>query len=58
MIRHLDEIDRRSWAGAIVDDCPQDVDEPVRAIEPPSAAQSWPQRSRDVLARLLDGALR
>ena len=54
----LDEIDRRAWAGAIVDDCPQDVDEPIRAMETPAVAQNWPQRSRDVLARLLDGALR
>ena len=54
----LDEIDRRAWAGAIVDDCPQDVDEPELAIKPPVAPQSLAQRANSVLARLLDGALR
>ena len=54
----IDELDRRAWAGAIVDDCPQDVDEPVRAIEPPVVPQSLAQRANSVLARLLDGALR
>ena len=54
----LDEIDRRAWAGAIVDDCPQDVDEPKRAMMPPVAPRNWCQHGRDVLARLLEGALR
>ena len=54
----LDELDRRAWAGAIVDDCTQDVDEPVRAMKPPVVPQSLAQRANSVLARLLDGALR
>ena len=54
----LDEIDRRAWAGAIVDDCPQDVDEPQRAMKPPAAPQSLAQRANSVMARLLEGALR
>ncbi len=54
----LEELDRRAWAGAVVDDCPQDVDEPVRAMKPPVVPRNWCQHGRGVLARLLEGALR
>jgi hypothetical protein len=54
----IEELDRRAWAGAIVDDCLHDVDEPVRAIAPPVVPQAWSQRGRDILVRLSVGALR
>ena len=54
MIR-LDELDHRAWAGAIVDDYPQDVDEPCRAIQAspkPRKPFRWPFCAELRLARL------
>lgn len=52
----LDELDRRAWAGAIVDDSPQDVDEPIRAMTPPRVTFRWSQYAHDLLERLKKGA--
>ena len=39
---HLDELEFRDCAGIVVDDSPQDVDEPIRAMTPPRAPFRWP----------------
>lgn len=57
-MRHLDELDRRVWASAIVDDSPQDVDEPIRAMTPPRAPFRWPLCTFLRLRRMVEAVRR
>lgn len=57
-MRHLDELDRRVWASAIVDDTPQDVDEPIRAMTPPRAPFRWPLCTFLRLRRMVEAVRR
>jgi hypothetical protein len=47
----LDELDYRAWAGAVVDDLPE---EHAQDGAVPAASFSWPRRTVETFARLLE----
>lgn len=52
-VRDLDELDYRAWAGAIVDDIPEEHAQDGHARPEPFR---WPGRSIEAFARLLERA--
>ena len=52
-VKRLDELDRRAWADAIVDDIPEEHAQESHARPEPFR---WPRRTIETFARLLERA--
>lgn len=57
-MRPFDELEFRDWGGVMVDCEPQDMDEPARAMTPPTAPFRWPLCAILQLRRMVQAATR